>query len=292
MALPNPHGREKQLKPLLLPADEGREEARRAGSLRRLTITSGETSDLIMLGTGAFTPLGGFMGRADWRSVCDELQLSDGTFWPIPITLSTTPEEATGVKEGQEVALVGGKSGELMATLTVHEKYTVDRAHECTQIFGTTDPAHPGVATVMGQGEVNLAGLFVGSEAIALFDPNGKFVLVILANVSRIRDKDALVQKYLDVIQRRLAVRVLNASPRDNPLDSLIRDCRDPIEIRVIVQDDEARRFSRGGHDQVWNRQPMLATLRQCPLHLYCSIEYRLGQRNLTVRQPSSCVDS
>jgi sulfate adenylyltransferase len=89
--------------------------------------------------------------------VCDEYRLADGTFWPIPITLSTTPAQAAGVGPGQEVALAD-ETGELLATLTVREKYTADKAHECRHVFRTTDPAHPGVASVMGQGDVNLAG--------------------------------------------------------------------------------------------------------------------------------------
>jgi len=158
MSLVNPHGRDERLKPLLLEGAERKEATRTAERLPRLAITSRETSDLIMLGIGAFTPLDGFMGRADWRGVCDEYRLADGTFWPIPITLSTEREQAEGFREGQEIALVDGETGELMATLTVREKYTIDRAHECKQIFHTNDPAHPGVAAVMGQGDVNLAG--------------------------------------------------------------------------------------------------------------------------------------
>jgi len=158
MSLVNPHGTDKRLRPLLLSGGEQEEARRRAESLPRLAISSRETSDLVMLGIGAFTPLEGFVGKADWRGVCDEYRLTDGTFWPIPITLSTTREEADRFREGQEVALVDGETGELMGTLTVREKYTIDRAHECKQVFRTTDPAHPGVATVMGQGEVNLAG--------------------------------------------------------------------------------------------------------------------------------------
>jgi len=131
----------------------------RARTLPRLPITSRETSDVIMLGIGAFTPLEGFMGQADWRSVCDEYRLADGTFWPIPITLSTTREEAGRIREGQEVALADAETGELMAVLTVSEKYEIDKAHECRQVFRTTDPAHPGVTTVMAQGDVSLAGL-------------------------------------------------------------------------------------------------------------------------------------
>jgi sulfate adenylyltransferase len=157
MSLVNPHGKEKRLKPLLLAGAELEDERHRAQRLPRITITSRESSDLIMLGIGAFTPLDGFMRHEDWKAVCDELRLADGTFWPIPITLSTTPAQAAGLRDGQEVALVD-ESGELMATLTVREKYVIDKAHECRQVFRTTDPAHPGVATVMGQGNVNLAG--------------------------------------------------------------------------------------------------------------------------------------
>jgi sulfate adenylyltransferase len=158
MGVVNPHGRDRRLRPLLLEGEAQREARRRAGSLPRLPIASRETSDLIMLGIGAFTPLEGFMGEADWRAVCDELRLADGTFWPIPITLSASREEAAGIAEGRDLALVDRETGELMATLTVREKYRIDKARECKQVFRTADPAHPGVAAVMAQGEVNLAG--------------------------------------------------------------------------------------------------------------------------------------
>jgi sulfate adenylyltransferase len=154
----NPHGRQKRLLPRLLPEPARGEARARAAGLPRLSISSRETSDLIMLGIGAFTPLDGFMTKADWRTVCDEFRLSDGTFWPIPITLSTRRAEAAPLREGQEVALADADSGETMAILTVRERYEVDRRHECRQVFRTVDAAHPGVAAVMGQGEVNLAG--------------------------------------------------------------------------------------------------------------------------------------
>lgn len=158
MSLVNAHGKDKRLQPLLLVGAELDETRRKALRLKRLTITSRETSDLIMLGIGAFTPLEGFMGKADWQGVCDEYRLADGTFWPIPITLSASSEDASRLKEGEEVSLVDGESGELTATLTIREKYVIDKAHECAQVFRTTDPAHPGVAGVMAQPEVNLAG--------------------------------------------------------------------------------------------------------------------------------------
>jgi sulfate adenylyltransferase len=158
MALVNPHGKDRRLLPRLLVGEELAEASARARELVQLPISSREASDLIMLGIGAFTPLEGFMTRADWQGVCDELRLAAGTFWPIPITLSTGREEAANLREGREVALVDAESGAVMATLQVLEKYAIDRARECKQVFRTTDPAHPGVANVMGQGEVNLAG--------------------------------------------------------------------------------------------------------------------------------------
>ena len=158
MALVNPHGKDKRLKPLLLAADALREEMLRAETLPRVSMTSRETSDLIMLGVGAFTPLGGFMGYDDWKGVCDGYGMSDGVFWPIPITLSAAKDQADRLAVGQEVALVEEETGELTGSLIIREKYAIDKAHECKQVFRTMDPAHPGVANVMAQREVNLAG--------------------------------------------------------------------------------------------------------------------------------------
>ena len=158
MALVNPHGKEKKLKPLLLEGDERKAELEKAKTLTQVRMTSRETGDLIMLGIGGFTPLEGFMGYEDWKGVCDEMKMADGTFWPIPITLSTTKGQADSIKEGEEIALVDEESGEIMGTMKVTEKYTIDKEHECKQVFKTTDTEHPGVAKVMAQGEINLAG--------------------------------------------------------------------------------------------------------------------------------------
>ncbi|HBB41027.1 MAG TPA: sulfate adenylyltransferase, partial [Proteobacteria bacterium] len=114
--------------------------------------------DLIMMGIGGFTPLEGFMTKGDWQGVCDRYQMANGLFWPIPITLSTTQGKADSIKLGEEIALVEEESGEIMGTMKVTEKYTIDKAHECQCVFKTTDMEHPGVAKVMEQEEVNLAG--------------------------------------------------------------------------------------------------------------------------------------
>ena len=150
-----PHGREERLIPLLLEGDQLQAESEKAKTLKQIRITSRETSDLIMMGIGAFTPLTGFMTKADWQGVCDKFTMADGTFWPIPITLSTDDEE---VKEGDVLCLVDDDTGTTIATIEVSEKYTIDKDYECNAIFTTTDTEHPGVEKVMAQGKYNLAG--------------------------------------------------------------------------------------------------------------------------------------
>ena len=158
MSLVNPHGPDRVLKPLLLSGEELQEEKEKAVSLKEVRLSSRETGDLIMLGIGGFTPLRGFMGYDDWKGSVDNCMMADGTFWPIPITLSTSKEKADNLSIGEEVALVDDESGELMGSMVVEEKYTIDKAHECREVFKTDNVEHPGVLKVMEQGEVNLAG--------------------------------------------------------------------------------------------------------------------------------------
>ncbi len=157
MSLVKPHGSD-VLVPLLLEGEALTTELARAQSLKKVMISSRESGDLIMLGIGGFTPLTGFMGKDDWHSVCTKMTLSNGLFWPIPITLSTTPATADTITLGEDVALVDSETGEIMGTMTVSEKYSIDKNLECQQVFRTTDPAHPGVKMVMEQGDVNLGG--------------------------------------------------------------------------------------------------------------------------------------
>ena len=154
MALVNPHG-SSALKPLLLQGGALESERARATTLPRLKVSSREAGDIIMLGIGGFTPLDGFMTHSDWQGVCDGMKMASGLFWPIPVTLSTDDES---IKAGDEIALADGGTGEILAIMRVSERYTIDKAHECMQVFKTTDLEHPGVKMVMAQGKCNLAG--------------------------------------------------------------------------------------------------------------------------------------
>ena len=149
-----PHG-SKKLKTLALHGSERKSELKKAESLPRLMCSSREFGDVVMLGIGGFTPLDGFMNRADWQSVCDNMTMKNGLFWPIPITLSTNDKT---IKEDQKVAIVYEKTNEIIATMVITEKYTIDKEHECNAVYKTTDMEHPGVVLVMSQGEYNLAG--------------------------------------------------------------------------------------------------------------------------------------
>ena len=155
-----PHGGG-ELKPLIYPEVERAEELKRAGNLKKVPMTSRETSDVIMFAMGAYTPLDGFMNKADWKGVCGEMKTSKGLFWPIPITLSADKALADSIADGEEVALVDEESGEIMGVMTVTEKYEMsdaDKKFECEHVFRTADMAHPGVQKVMGQKAVNLGG--------------------------------------------------------------------------------------------------------------------------------------
>jgi sulfate adenylyltransferase len=153
----SPHGGG-YLRPLLVPPENRGEALARAAALRKVPLSSREVSDLFMLGMGAYTPLDGFMGYDDWKGSVVDLRLANGTFWPIPITLSVSREAAAGLSIGEEVGLVDAEDGATLGLLMVTEKFTIDRALECKNVFRTDDPKHPGVEKVMAQGEVNIAG--------------------------------------------------------------------------------------------------------------------------------------
>lgn len=152
-----PHG-SGTVKPLLLPEAERAEECRRAGTLRKIPLDSRAVSDIFMLAMGAYTPLEGFMGRDDWHGSCLDMKLASGVFWPIPITLPVDKELADSLHVQEEIALIDAQTGEALAIMMVDDKYTIDKMFEAEHVYRTSDPAHPGVAKVLAQGEVNLAG--------------------------------------------------------------------------------------------------------------------------------------
>ena len=164
-----PHGG-KGLVCCLLEGAELEAEKKKAAGLKQIEISSRAKGDLIMMGIGGFSPLKGFMNKADWKSVCEKMTLADGTFWPVPVTLDVSKADATSIKVGDEVALV--RNGEIMATMKVEDLYEMtekDKKWECELIFKGEGPDsqkfwevaeadHPGVKMVMAQKEFNMGG--------------------------------------------------------------------------------------------------------------------------------------
>lgn len=151
-----PHGG--KLIPLLLEGEELKEEKEKAKNLKKIMMTSRETSDLIMMAMGAFSPLKGFMCQEDYIGVVKEMRMKNGLLWPIPITLSAPKDIADSIKIGEEVALIDEESSELMGSMKVEEKYTYDKKLEVKNVFLTEDEKHPGVKKVYEQHEILLGG--------------------------------------------------------------------------------------------------------------------------------------
>ncbi|MCK5166409.1 MAG: sulfate adenylyltransferase, partial [Rhodospirillaceae bacterium] len=143
--LVQPHGGE-GLKPLLATETERAGLKKHALGLKQVPMSSKETSDVLMLSMGAYTPLDGFMGRDDWHGVCADMKLKNGLFWPIPVTLSADKELAASIGDGEEVALVDEESGLIMAIMEVTEKFDFtneDKVFEAQHVYTTTDSEHP-----------------------------------------------------------------------------------------------------------------------------------------------------
>jgi sulfate adenylyltransferase len=166
-----PHGG-KGLVCCLLEGSAREAELKKAAGLKQIEISARAKGDLIMMGIGGFSPLNGFMGKADWKGVCEKFQMADGTFWPVPITLDVTTAEAEAIAIGSEIALV--RKGEVFATMKVTEKFAMtaaDKKWECEKVFRgegedsigdkfwqVAEKDHPGVIMVFAQKDVNIAG--------------------------------------------------------------------------------------------------------------------------------------
>lgn len=137
---------------------QAREEAlQEARSFRKIVISNWTISDLELIGVGVFSPLKGFVNKADWKSIIEEMHLLNGLVWTIPVTLPVEEHIAKEVKVGETVALVG-EDGVIYGTLDVEEAYRVDKRVEAKGVYGTTDDEHPGVKRLLQQSPYHLAG--------------------------------------------------------------------------------------------------------------------------------------
>jgi sulfate adenylyltransferase len=159
VSLIKPHGAD-ALTPCIVAADAHATLSAEAASLPSVLVSSATAANAVMLGAGYFTPLSGFMNRADVLSVAANMTTSSGLFWPVPVT--NLVQQFDG-QVGDRIALRDPNvTGEpILAVMTVEAIETLsdeDMAQTTQQVFRTEDPAHPGVAAFNGQGRVLLSG--------------------------------------------------------------------------------------------------------------------------------------
>jgi sulfate adenylyltransferase len=141
----------------LATAAEKEEFLSKADFLPRVQLDERATSDLVMIAIGGFSPIKGFMELEDYESVVDDMRLSNGLPWSVPITLSVTEEVAAPLKEGNFVRL-DDSNGKFIGVLELTQKYNYNKTHEAVKVYGTDEDKHPGVKVIYDQGAINLAG--------------------------------------------------------------------------------------------------------------------------------------
>jgi sulfate adenylyltransferase len=132
--------------------------AAEAANLPKLVVGERELSDLEMLAVGALSPLTGFQGEADYRSVLDSMRLANGLPWAIPVVLSVSEDQAHQFGSGGSVALLPAEGADALAVLRVSETFKRDKAKEAVSVYRTDDTEHPGVKAVYEAGDYCVAG--------------------------------------------------------------------------------------------------------------------------------------
>lgn len=148
MALPKPHGGK------LIQSYNPNYDL--TGIEKEILIDAIALSDLELIGVGLFSPLTGFLAKADYESVVEKMRLADGTIWSIPVTLPVQAEKAKELAAGEKFKLV--REGEVYGVITVSEWYEPDLSKEAREVYKTEEQAHPGVKRLFERGSVYVAG--------------------------------------------------------------------------------------------------------------------------------------
>ncbi len=144
-----PHGGE--LIDLIASAERSRELKSHSREWPSWDLTARQLCDLELLLSGGFSPLTGFMNRADYEGVCHNMRLSSGVLWPMPITLDVTEEFAKKLTPGSSKIALRDPEGVMLAVLNVQEVWQPDRKAEAKAVFNSTSPAHPGADYVINK---------------------------------------------------------------------------------------------------------------------------------------------
>ncbi|PNR91823.1 sulfate adenylyltransferase [Petrotoga sp. HWHPT.55.6.3] len=138
--------------------EEKKEWLNKSKELKSISVTYFDLSELENIATGLFSPLEGFMTKEDYDSVLNNMRLSNGTVWSIPIILSVKKEIADELKVGEDVLIKNQEDSKEYAILHLQEKYERRKEEEALKVYKTQDKAHPGVKFLYEQGEIALGG--------------------------------------------------------------------------------------------------------------------------------------
>jgi sulfate adenylyltransferase len=162
-----PHGG--VLKDLVVDATRAAELQRASKDWKSWDLSPRQLCDLELLMNGGFSPLDGFMRRADYEAVCRTMRLADGTLWPMPVTLDVPENVASTLQLGETLALRDAE-GVMLGALHVEEVWQPDRAAEAETVYGTANPEHPGVAALNGSHPWYVGGRVEGLQLPVHYD--------------------------------------------------------------------------------------------------------------------------
>lgn len=126
-------------------------------NLPDLALTDRQMCDLELIATGTFSPLKGYMNRADYESVLDRMQLQNDTAWPIPVCLGVPETQSKTLEAGQSLAL-RDPEGFLLAIMHIEDIWPIDHEKEAMQVYGTCDPVHIGVQNLRADAGTHYIG--------------------------------------------------------------------------------------------------------------------------------------
>ncbi len=158
------------LKDLFLGETAAEKEKEQASEYKSWDLSHRQLCDIELLLNGAFSPLDGFLTETEYNSVVEQMRLPSGNLWPIPITLDVSENFAETVSAGERLALRDGE-GVLIAALDIVDIWTPDKRREAASVFGTEDPAHPGVDYLLNRANpVYIGGKLRGVEPPTYYD--------------------------------------------------------------------------------------------------------------------------
>lgn len=204
-------------------AEQLREESE---SLPTVTLSERQLCDLELIITGGFSPLEGFMDKADYDSVLDKMRLADGALFPLPVTLDVSKEQVAelGLAEGKRVALRDPRDDTAIAILTIADLYSPDKVREATLAFGANDTAHPAVAYLHN----SVKDVYLGGNVQAIVKPQ-------YYDYVELRFTPAELRQYFDKVAWRRIVAFQTRNPMHRAHRELTVRAARQLQANVLI---------------------------------------------------------